>query len=169
MMNTIADTYASPLGTIVIESDGKVLTGLRFADKAESVETGTDGEELPIITETRKWLDDYFGGRKPHNTPRLNPQGTDFQRKVWQALLTVGYGQTKTYGEIARMVGCRSAQAVGQAVGRNPIALIIPCHRVVAAHGSLGGYAFGIRRKERLLKKEASMAPNEAILTAITS
>ena len=150
-------------------SDGKVLTGLRFADKAESVETGTDGEELPIITETRKWLDDYFGGRKPHNTPRLNPQGTDFQRKVWQALLTVGYGQTKTYGEIARMVGCRSAQAVGQAVGRNPIALIIPCHRVVAAHGSLGGYAFGIRRKERLLKKEASMAPNEAILTAITS
>ena len=168
-MNTIADTYASPLGTIVIESDGKVLTGLRFADKAESVETGTDGEELPIITETRKWLDDYFGGRKPHNTPQLNPQGTDFQRKVWQALLTVGYGQTKTYGEIARMVGCRSAQAVGQAVGRNPIALIIPCHRLVGAHGSLGGYAFGIRRKERLLKTEASMAPNEAILTAITS
>ena len=86
--------------------------------------------------------------------PRLNPEGTDFQRKVWQALLTIPYGQTKTYGEIAQMVGCRSAQAIGQAISRNPIALIIPCHRVVGAHGALGGYAFGIERKERLIQLE---------------
>jgi len=153
-MNTITDIYTSPLGTIVIESDGKALTGLRFADKAENGETGTIGGKAPIITEVRKWLDDYFAGRKPRKLPRLNPPGTDFQRKVWQTLFTIDYGQTKTYGEIAGMVGCRSAQAVGQAVGRNAIALIIPCHRVVGAHGALGGYASGIERKERLLKLE---------------
>ena len=86
--------------------------------------------------------------------PRLNPQGTDFQKRVWTTLFTIRYGQTKTYGEIARMVECRSAQAVGQAVGHNPIALIIPCHRVIAAHGQIGGYAYGTEIKKRLLQLE---------------
>ena len=151
-MKIYSTTYSSPLGTIVIESDGEALIGLRFAEKLESGET--NGESVPVIEEVRKWLDNYFGGKQPRNVPRLNPQGTDFQRKVWQALLTIPYGQTKTYGEIAQMVNCRSAQAVGQAISHNPIALIIPCHRVVGAHGALGGYAFGIERKERLIQLE---------------
>ena len=86
--------------------------------------------------------------------PRLNPQGTAFQKRVWQALLTIPYGETLSYGEIAKMVDCRSAQAVGQAVGANPIALIIPCHRVIASNGQLGGYAYGIKIKKRLLELE---------------
>ena len=150
-MKIYSTTYASPLGTIVIESDGETLTGLRFADKTECVETKG---EVPIIAEVRKWLDNYFSGKQPRNVPKIHPQGTDFQQKVWQALLTIPYGQMKTYGEIAQMVSCRSAQAIGQAISRNPIALIIPCHRVVGAHGALGGYAFGIERKERLIQLE---------------
>ena len=88
--------------------------------------------------------------------PRLNPQGTAFQKRVWTALLTIPYGETVSYGEIARMVDCRSAQAVGQAVGANPIALIIPCHRVIAAHGKIGGYEYGIELKRHLLEWEKS-------------
>ena len=151
-MKIYSTTYASPLGTIIIESDGETLTGLRFADKPDSGET--NGESVPVIEEVRKWLDNYFSGKQPRNVPKIHPQGTDFQQKVWQALLTIPYGQTMTYGEIAQLVGCRSAQAVGQAISRNPIELIIPCHRVVGAHGALGGYAFGIERKEKLIQLE---------------
>ena len=95
-----------------------------------------------------------FAGKRPCNVPRLNPQGTDFQKRVWQALLPIPYGETISYGEIAKMVDCRSAQAVGQAVGANPIALIIPCHRVIAANGQLAGYSSGIEIKKRLLELE---------------
>ena len=151
-MKIYSTTYASPLGTIVIESDGDALTDLRFADKPKCSEANE--KTIPIIADVRTWLDDYFSRRKPRNVPKIHPQGTDFQRKVWQTLLTIPYGQMKTYGEIAQMVNCRSAQAVGQAISRNPIALIIPCHRVVGAHGTLGGYAFGIERKEQLLQLE---------------
>ena len=151
-MKIYSTTYLSPLGTIVIESDGDALKDLRFADKPKCSEANE--KTIPIIADVRTWLDDYFGRRKLRNVPKIHPQGTDFQQKVWQALLTIPYGQTMTYGEIAQMVGCRSAQAVGQAISRNPIALIIPCHRVVGAHGALGGYAFGIERKERLIQLE---------------
>lgn len=153
-------TYSSPLGMIVLESDGEVLTGLRFVETAEVPQQPTKSipadttDTLPIFAEVRQWLDDYFAGMRPCNVPQLNPLGTEFQRRVWQCLFTIFYGQTKTYGEIARMVGCKSAQAVGQALGRNPIALIIPCHRVVGAKGTLGGYAYGLDRKKELLKLE---------------
>ena len=153
-------TYSSPLGLIVLESDGEVLTGLRFVEAAEVPKQATEAiptnpvDTLPIFEKVRKWLDDYFAGKRPCNVPRLNPPGTDFQRRVWQCLFTIFYGQTKTYGEIARMVGCKSARAVGQAISRNPIALIIPCHRVVGANGSLGGYAYGLARKKQLLELE---------------
>ena len=153
-------TYSSPMGMIVLESDGEVLTGLRFVESSknqqqaiEPIPTDTT-DTLPIFAEVRQWLDEYFAGKRPCNIPRLNPPGTDFQRRVWQKLFTIFYGQTKTYGEIARMVGCRSARAVGQAIGRNPIALIIPCHRVVGANGTLGGYACGLDRKKQLLDLE---------------
>ena len=151
-MNAYSTTYSSPLGTIVIESDGECLTGLRFADKLDNGETYD--EIVPIIEDVRRWIDDYFAGKQPRHVPRLNPQGTPFQKKVWTALFTIPYGQTKTYGEIAKMVDCRSAQAVGQAISRNPIALIIPCHRVITAHGKLGGYGFGVERKKQLLLME---------------
>ena len=160
-MKTFTTIYSSPIGPIVIESDGKAITSLQFTEeKATAVSTAEEkaGDEAatapPIIAETIQWLDDYFAGKRPCNMPRLNPQGTAFQKRVWQALLTIPYAQTKTYGEIAEMVECRSAQAVGQAVGRNPISLIIPCHRVIAAHGQLGGYAYGTDLKKRLLELE---------------
>ena len=159
---TYTATYSSPIGPIVIESDGQAITSLRFSkEQASAVSTG-QGEEipkeaataLPIIVETLQWLDNYFAGKRPCNVPRLNPQGTAFQKRVWQALLTIPYGKTLSYGEIAQMVECRSAQAVGQAVGANHIALIIPCHRVIAAHGKIGGYEYGIEIKKRLLELE---------------
>ena len=97
--------------------------------------------------------------------PRLNPQGTAFQKRVWTALLTIPYGETLSYGEIAQMVGCRSAQAVGQAVGANPIALIIPCHRVIAANGQLGGYEYGTEIKKKLLELEGNPTKTSVMLT----
>ena len=157
-MKTYTATYTSPIRPIVIESDGQAITSLRFCcEKASAVQKEAPKEAVPtppIIAETLQWLDDYFAGKRPCNVPRINPQGTDFQKRVWQALFTIWFGQTKTYGEIAQMVDCRSAQAVGQAVGANPIALIIPCHRVIAAHGRLGGYAYGTDIKKRLLDLE---------------
>ena len=148
------------MGMIVLESDGEVLTRLRFVENSETQTKAIKtiptipADTLPIFMEVRKWLDDYFAGKRPCNVPRLNPPGTEFQHRVWQSLFTIFYGQTKTYGEIARMVGCKSARAVGQVIGRNPIALIIPCHRVIGANGSLGGYAYGLDRKKQLLELE---------------
>ena len=160
-MKTFTATYTSPLGPIVIVSDGQAITSLRFSNEQASTFSTVEekaGDEanttLPIIAETLRWLDDYFAGKRPCNVPQLNPQGTAFQKRVWTALLTIPYGETLSYGEIAKMVDCRSAQAVGQAVGRNPIALIIPCHRIIAAHGRLGGYAYGTDIKKRLLDLE---------------
>ena len=150
-MTLYTATYHSPVGPIVIESDGEALTGLRFGEEKTQATSS-----LPIFDEAIRWLDDYFAGKRPCNVPRLDPQGTAFQKRVWQALFTIWYGQTKTYGEIARMVGCKSAQAVGQAVGVNPIALLIPCHRVIAAHGQLGGYEYGIEIKKKLLELEGN-------------
>ena len=156
-MKTYTATYPSPLGPIVIESDGEAITSLRFCDEPENTVTP------PIIAETLRWLEDYFAGKRMENATTgkkegcriaVRPKGTPFQQRVWQALLTIPYGKTISYGEIAKMVDCRSAQAVGQAVGRNPIALIIPCHRVIAAHGQLGGYAYGTDVKKRLLELE---------------
>ena len=160
-MKTYTPTYTSPLGPIVIESDSQAITSLRFSKEQACVASTTQEKArdeaaitIPIIAETIQWLDDYFAGKRPCNVPRINPQGTTFQKRVWQTLLTIPYGETLSYGEIAQMVDCRSAQAVGQAVGHNPIALIIPCHRVIAAHGKIGGYEYGIEIKKRLLELE---------------
>ena len=160
-MKTYTAAYNSPLGSIVIESDGEALTGLRFSNEQACVASTTQEKApneaataLPIILETIQWLDDYFAGKRPCDVPRLTPQGTAFQQRVWQTLLTIPYGKTVSYGELARMVGCKSAQAVGQAVGANPIALLIPCHRVIAANGQLGGYAYGTEIKKQLLELE---------------
>ena len=166
-MTLYTATYNSPLGPIVIESDGEALTGLRFGDsgigKALHLMPTHASSSLPIFDEAIRWLDDYFAGKQTENAVMgakkdgritVQPKGTLFQQRVWQALLTIPYGKTVSYGELARMVSCKSAQAVGQAVGANPIALFIPCHRIIAAHGQLGGYEYGQEIKKRLLEVE---------------
>lgn len=135
---------------LMLVSDGASLTALDFGTSPEVKEQ----RELPVFAETRRWLDGYFSGMNPGFLPPLNPQGTPFQQKVWRELLNIPYGTTVSYGEIARRIGCRSAQAIGQAVHRNPIAIIIPCHRVIGADGSLTGYASGLDMKRRLLQLE---------------
>ena len=147
--------YDSPIGQLTLLSDGTALTGLAFGAVGEP--TG----ELPLFEAAFAWLDAYFDRRDPGPTPPLAPAGTAFQQRVWQALLTIPFGKTASYGEIARAVGCPSPRAVGQAVHRNPIALMIPCHRVIGADGSLTGFAGGLEVKARLLELEkgASLPP----------
>lgn len=146
----ITTHYYSPLGPLTLVSDGTALTALDFAQTQEQ----PINQDLPIFVETFRWLDLYFNGKQPNFTPPIHPQGTPFQQKVWQELLKIPYGQTTTYGAIAKHIGCRSAQAIGQAVHRNPIAIIIPCHRVIGADGSLTGYASGLDIKQKLLLLE---------------
>lgn len=142
--------YDSPLGLLTLTSDGESLKELRFSDTPIEVAPST----IPILEETRRWLDSYFDGKEPDFTPQVAPFGTLFQRRVWAELLSIPYGQTVTYSDIARRIHCRSAQAVGGAVGSNPIAIIIPCHRVIGSGGSLTGYAYGLERKRQLLLLE---------------
>ena len=156
--------YTSPLGGMTLVSDGTALVGLYFDGQkyaAEGLDATRTQKNLPVFEEVRRWLDVYFSGRKPDFTPPIAPAGTAFQQSVWEILRTIPYGQTVTYGAIARRIeqntGCRmSAQAVGGAVGRNPISILIPCHRVVGTNGSLTGYAGGIDKKERLLQWEGA-------------
>ena len=112
--------------------------------------------ETPVLTEAKHWLSLYFSGKEPDFLPPLHPQGSSFRQAVWNVLLTIPRGQTMTYGEIARRLNVRSAQAVGGAVGHNPISILIPCHRVVGSDGSLTGYAGGLARKEWLLHLEGA-------------
>lgn len=151
--------YASPLGPILLAADETGLTGLWFeAQKYFPSFSGVEYQEkeTPVLTETVRWLDVYFSGKDPGFLPPLHPQGSPFRQTVWDILLTIPRGQTITYGEIARRLGVRSAQAVGGAVGHNPISILIPCHRVVGSDGSLTGYAGGVERKARLLQLEGA-------------
>lgn len=155
--------YSSPLGEILLAADDIGLTGVWFYGQkyfAHNLpEESTEGT-VPALIRAKEWLDIYFGGDEPNFTPPLHIIGTDFQREVWDILLKIPYGETVTYGEIARELaekkGCAkmSAQAVGGAVGHNNIPIIIPCHRVVGASGNLTGYAGGIDRKVALLTLE---------------
>lgn len=156
--------YGSPLGGITLASDGEALTGLWFdGQKYFAAMLQEDHKEklLPIFAETVCWLDIYFSGKKPDFTPKLHPRTTSsFRKAIWDILLTIPYGKTMTYGEIASLIAKQngitrmSAQAIGGAVGHNPLSLIIPCHRVVGANGSLTGYAGGIDKKLKLLTLE---------------
>lgn len=156
--------YDSPLGRITLESDGTSLSGLRFDGQNRFGAGGpVTGSSLPVFEETCRWLDSYFRGEIPDFSPALALYGSDFQQTVWKILLEIPYGQTVTYGWIAgrlaaeRASGRMSAQAVGGAVGRNPVALIVPCHRVVGAGGRLTGYAAGLDRKAWLLAHEQAI------------
>ena len=155
--------YSSPLGEILLAGNEESLTGLWFVGQkycGAGLSEQTVGYDSPPIHEAKRWLDVYFSGHAPDFLPPLAPEGSPFRRAVWDMLLTIPYGMTVTYGEIAarlaakRGVASLSAQAVGGAAGHNPISLIIPCHRVVGADGSLTGYAGGVERKRELLRLE---------------
>ena len=155
--------YDSPLGGITLASGGKALIGLWFDGQkyfADALAKEYEEKDLPVFAETRRWLDIYFSGRQPDFTPPLRMKTTPFRKAVWEILLTIPFGGTMTYGEIAARIAKQkglqqmSAQAVGGAVGHNSISLIIPCHRVVGTSGSLTGYAGGIDKKVKLLEME---------------
>lgn len=158
-------TYQSPIGNLLIASKDNKLVGLWMENqkyylsnfKEEIVET----ENLEILVKTKKWLDRYFNGEKPNiNELEINPVGSEFRKSVWEILKNIPYGEVITYNDIAKELAKQkgikkmSAQAVGGAVGHNPISIIIPCHRVVGTNGSLTGYAGGIKKKIYLLEHE---------------
>ena len=155
--------YDSPLGGITLSSNGTVLTGLWFDGQkyfGDTLEEKYEEKSLPIFQQTARWLNIYFNGKEPDFTPPLYMKTTPFRKLVWEIMLTIPFGKTMTYGEIAERIAKQkglskmSAQAVGGAVGHNSISLIIPCHRVVGTNGSLTGYAGGIEKKVQLLTLE---------------
>ena len=155
--------YDSPLGRILLAADETGLRGLWFDGQkyfARSLPAEHIEQDTPALAEAKRWLDIYFAGKEPDFTPPLHPAGSAFRQSVWEILLKIPYGQTVTYGDIARQLAAKqglanmSAQAVGGAVGHNEISVIIPCHRVVGTNGSLTGYAGGIDKKIKLLELE---------------
>ena len=149
-------TYPSPLGTLSLASDGKSLTGLWMDTQNLPKAEYCARDDLSVFHQTKNWLDSYFLGNAPApDKLPLSPAGTAFQQRVWQILQTIPYGETTTYGAIAKAISpTMSAQAAGGAVGRNPISIIIPCHRVVGRNGQLAGYAGGLENKAWLLRHE---------------
>ncbi len=156
--------YDSPLGGIMMASDGEALTGLWFDGQTYFADTLSEehtAKKLPVFEQTDHWLDVYFSGKAPDFIPPLNMKATPFRKAVWEILLSIPFGHTMTYGEIAGMIAKQkglpsmSAQAVGGAVGHNSISLIIPCHRVIGSNGNLTGYAGGLEKKRRLLAMES--------------
>ena len=161
---TAWQSYASPVGELLLAADEEGLTGLWLAGEKyfPGVPEGAP-QEMPVLEETKRWLDIYFTGREPDFLPPLHPAGSPFRQEVWALLRRIPCGQTTTYGALARQLAAErglsrmSAQAVGGAVGHNVISIIIPCHRVVGTNGSLTGYAGGIDKKAALLRLEMKM------------
>ena len=151
--------YQSDLGEIEVLANENGLLGCYFSGQ-KYFEYGYECEKIieessAFLDEAKSWLDDYFSGKSPNpNRLTLVPQGSVFQRKVWKVLVQIPYGETMTYGAIAKQINCGSAQAVGGAVGKNPLSIIIPCHRVLGSQGQLTGYAGGLWRKRWLLEHE---------------
>lgn len=155
--------FSSPLGRIILSGQENALTGLWFeGQKHDATLLSQPCEErmTPVFEQAARWLELYFSGQAPGFAPPLAPRGTPFRHAVWDILLTIPYGQTMTYGQIAARIAAQrglnrmSAQAVGGAVGHNPISLIIPCHRVIGFDGGLTGYGGGLERKRSLLQLE---------------
>lgn len=157
--------YTSPLGTIMLASDGENLIGLWMEGQkyhgGTVPEEMTENDDLPVFAAAKDWLDRYFAGDKPAVSELpLAPTGGEFRQAVWKILCDIPYGECMTYGDIAKKIAVQmnkpgmSGQAVGGAVGHNPISIIIPCHRVIGSNGSLTGYAGGIAKKVKLLEHE---------------
>ncbi|MDM3870904.1 methylated-DNA--[protein]-cysteine S-methyltransferase [Porticoccus sp. W117] len=144
----------SPIGNIRISADQEGLTELRFRDQPLTGKPKSD-----VLAVTVKQLQEYFAGKRQVFDLPLNPQGTDFQRQVWRQLLSVEFGDTTSYGDIAKTIGKPTAsRAVGAANGQNPISIIVPCHRIIGSSGKLTGYAGGLERKQWLLNHEYKTA-----------
>lgn len=155
--------YPSPLGRMLLAADGEGLVGAWFEGQkyyGSALEDDVLQEKNDILRRAEQWLDLYFSGTEPDFTPAIHLTGSDFRKQVWKLLLEIPYGKTRTYGDIAEQIAAENgrksmfAQAVGGAVGHNPVSIIIPCHRVVGAKGSLTGYAGGLDRKAKLLEWE---------------
>lgn len=156
--------YVSPLGNILIAADEEGLIGLWFEGQkyyADTIENeNTRNMENEMLRQTKQWLDLYFSGKEPDFTPSIHMKTTEFRKRVWEILLSIPYGRTMTYGQIAKQlakelgIASMSAQAVGGAVGHNAVSIIIPCHRVIGTDGSLTGYAGGLDKKTALLRLE---------------
>ncbi len=163
-MNPLSSTtYESPIGLITLVASDRGLCGL-FNEGQKHWPEDSDAwsrSDNPVFVPARKWLDGYFRGKNPRNRPEIAfTKGTEFQKKVWTELLAIPPGKTISYGELARRIGKPEAvRAVGAAVGRNPISIIVPCHRVLGAGGKLTGYAGGLERKKWLLAFEAGARP----------
>jgi methylated-DNA-[protein]-cysteine S-methyltransferase len=157
---TYYTTTDTPVGPMVLTAEGDALSGSYLHEGRHNPELSRDRERRdhhPVLEEAVAQLDDYFGGRRSDFDLPLQMDGTPFQRQVWSALRTIPYGETASYGEIAAQVGQPgAARAVGSANGRNPVAVIVPCHRVIAADGTLGGYGGGLPRKRWLLALEGA-------------
>ena len=160
---TFTSVYTTPAGfdNLLMTSDGKVLTGLHFVKSCNAAEPN---KALPIFKDVRRWLDIYFSGREPDFTPDFRiDNATPFRKNVLEILSHIPFGKVLTYGEIAKSIAERnglakmSAQAVGGAVGWNPICIIIPCHRVIGANNKLTGYGGGIENKIALLRLEGAL------------
>ena len=158
--------YRSPLGNITLEADDRELTGLWFeGQKYYPVlsEKESDEKETRALSLAKEWLDIYFSGKEPNIKVPMRFSGTAFRNEVWEILLSIPYGKTVTYGQIADMLAKKhgtermSARAVGGAVGHNRISVIVPCHRVIGSDGSLTGYAGGIEKKKWLLEMEKTI------------
>ena len=157
----VKTNYDSPIGLLTLASDGEAIIGLWIEGQkyfAAGIPTNLPVcDDLPVFLQARDWLDRYFVGKRPAASELpLAPQGSAFRQSVWTILCQVPYGHTVTYGEIAKRLGCKSAQAVGGAVGHNPISIIIPCHRVLGADRGLTGYAGGTDKKIWLLRHEGA-------------
>ena len=150
--------YDSKLGGITLASDGEGISGLWFDGQKYfgDVLEGSNSEmkRLDVFDEAEEWLNIYFSGHVPNFTPKLKLTGSEFRLSVWNALLTIPYGHTMTYSEIAEKLKKGSARSVGGAVAHNPISIIVPCHRVIGSNGNLTGYAGGLERKKELLRLE---------------
>lgn len=156
-------SYQSPLGDLSLVADDQALLGVWFVGQ-EYFQRGYEGQTFSMeknqqLLAAIAWLDAYFAGDKPDPAGlNLAAKGSDFQQSVWDLLLTIPPGQTMTYGQLAQALDCKSNQAIGGAVGRNPLSIIVPCHRVLGADGSLTGYAGGLDKKVWLLQHEAALA-----------
>ena len=155
--------YESPLGGILLVCDDEGLTGLWFEGQkyfAAGIDPEHEEREHPVLEQSVRWLDIYFSGQEPDFMPPLHMIGSPFRLAVWEILCQIPYGKTMTYGEIGKMIAQQrglthmSAQAVGGAVGHNPVSIVVPCHRVVGTNGSLTGYAGGVDKKIKLLELE---------------
>ncbi len=169
---SLTELRFSGRGASELRSDGRKVSELRSGGRTKDREICGGNSMLSVFADTCRWLNIYFAGRDPGFLPKLAPEGTPFRKEVWKLLLSIPYGETTSYGALAAIVAERrggngayqtggisrmSAQAIGGAVGHNPIPIIMPCHRVIAADGSIGGYSAGIERKVRLLRMEGIM------------